>query len=265
MIAGENSIGRGSPPRHQQSRLCPMSTQQPLSDVADITRTEPCNHEHCSEGYIVGRNDHSPFCSGACKRRATALGIFKDINHDRRFCSNCYHQIREIEEQGRFMRSSKVRTRVYYQPFKHLQRSVYTKDPDDPTAFFQEDDNRQHATALATPTKHTVRGAGSRLSLSDPSRHTYQTADDPTPKAVCKCGCMHHTTTIRPIELDEMMEYAGRLADIVEKLHAEGNHRPALDRDVFLDEIRARKSDPQNNGTPDQRIFVNALAEALDV
>lgn len=238
------------------------SSTNSLGDVASITEYETCRYRHCDETYVTGVSDTAPYCSMTCRRRATALGIFDDIKHDRRFCNNCYRQIREQFEQGRWLRSRKVRTTVWYVNRPDRKHPVYTKSPDDPFAYFKEDDNRQGLPLQSQPTKHTVRGTSDRLSLSDPSRHNYQTADDPTPSAVCVCGATHHMTTQRPIKLDQMMEHAKRLSDALSTLEAEDNHEPTHDRDILLDEIRARKTDP-NNHTPDQHIFINAIAEAI--
>lgn len=240
-----------------------MSATQPLSDAAEIIRKEECDYPHCDEQYEVGSTGSAPFCSSTCVRRSTALGIFKDIEHDRRFCKSGFRQIRELHEKGRFMRSRKVRAKVWYVSHDHLQQPVYTKSPGDPHAFFRDDENREGVPLQSTPTKHTVRGAGGRLSLSDPSEHNYQSADDPTPSAVCKCGAAHHTTVLNPVRnLNQIMEAAKRLADVIEKLRKEGNHEQFLCRGTFLDEIRDRKTTTEDH-THDRLIFVDAIAEAL--
>lgn len=241
-----------------------MSTEPSLGDIASIVQYEPCNYPHCDEEYnAMAETPHAPFCSEACSDRAVAWGLLKDVNKDRRFCASCYRQIRERELPGRFMGSSKVRAGVYYQQREGRQYPIRTKDPDDPAAFFRADANRKmFAKPREVPTKNTVRGAGERLSTSDPSRHNYQSAYDPT-DVMCKCGAQEHDDVERPVKLKVLVtEYAPRLSDVITQRREEGEHDIEHDRNDFLDAVRERKSDPSH--TSDQLVLINALAEAID-
>ena len=235
-----------------------------LGDIASIVREEECNYPHCDESYNAADTPTSPFCSETCKWRATALGIFEDINHDKRFCANSYHQIAEAEEKGRFMRSSKVRAEVYYQSRENRQYPIRTKNPEDPFAYFRDDDNRDAAATMYVPTKHTIRGDGGQreVALSDPHPDSDWTPANSSSATYCVCGVEHHRTVDRPVKLDPLMEHAKRLSSVVAKLHAEGNHEYEHDRDTLLDTVREQKTDPTDH-TPDQHILINAIAEAI--
>ncbi|WP_238532836.1 hypothetical protein [Halalkalicoccus jeotgali] len=240
------------------------SSTSSLGDIASITEYDTCRYRHCEDSDPVDETDSEPYCMPACRRRADAAGIMNDIKHDPRFCANSFHQIGEYVEQGREIGSSKVRTAVWYVNLPNRRYPVRTKSPADPYAYFREDGNREHLDPMLVPTKHTERGPGDRLSLSDPHPDTnYQTAKEPTNTLNCVCGVGHHTTTVRPIQgVEEMVAgYALRLSDVLDVLCEEGE-APPHDPDVLLDEVRAQKTDPQNH-TPDQHRFINAMAEAL--
>ena len=245
-----------------------MSSTHSLGDIASIVRSEECDYPHCDDSYNAADTPSSPFCSETCGHRATALGIFEDIRQDSRFCSNCYRQIRMEEEQGRFMRSSKVRADVYYQKHDNRQYPIRVKDPEDPFAYFRDDDNRHAATTMRTPTRHTIRGDGGQreVALSDPHPDSDWCPADSSSATFCRCGMENHRTIERPVQLDTLMNHAKRLSDVVETLRAESKHEYAHDRDTLLDMVRERKADPESPDyhTPDQQSLINSLADALD-
>lgn len=236
-----------------------------LGDVASIIEHETCRYRRCDETFVAGESDTAPYCSTTCRRRATASGLVDDVSHDPRFCANCFNQIKEIEQPGRFLRSTKVRARRWYVNVPNRRYPILKKSPNDPTAFFRGE-IPDCVQPTRTPTRHTQKGPSDRLVLADPHPDTnYQTAMANGEGLICECGVSHHTTTDRPIKgVDNMVGYAMRLSDAVNTLYEEGTHDQDHDRDTLLDETRARKSDPSNH-TPDQHMFINALAEAIQV
>lgn len=242
------------------------SSTSSLGDIASITEYETCKYRNCGDSYPIGEDgpDSAPYCTVECSRRADAAGIMGDIKHDPTFCANCFHTISEVEEPGRYLRSSESVTTRWYVNRPDRQYPVLMKSPDDPYAFFRNE-IPDCAQPVRTPTKNTQSGPSDQLALSDPHPDTdYQTAmNNEDEGSICLCGAGHHTTTVRPISgVDTMMEHAKRLSDVLDTLHREEEHVPRHDPDVLLDEVRARKTDPKNH-TPDQHVFLNAMAEAL--
>lgn len=265
MTAGGNSKERAMGALPTACAIVSMSTHQPVSDIADVSSIRDCPYPYCDSQVLDADHEHS-YCSDQCFYRSRALAVFEDVNHDRRFCSNCYTQIREIIEPGRFMRSRKVRADVYYRKKKNRQYPVRTKDPDDPYAYFRDDDNRHAAVPLSVPTKETINSGESRVPLSDPHPDSdYSPASDPRPSSICSCGAIDDETTVRPVKRDQLMEFAKNLSDVVSKLHAEDEHPHEHDRTTFLSMVHERKTSPEfNDGTPDQQILINALADGIE-
>lgn len=235
-----------------------------LGDVASIVEYETCRYRHCDDTYPVGETDAAPYCSPTCRRRADASGLMDDIRHDPRFCANSFHQIKEVYEEGRHLRSRKVIAKRWRVKYPNRKRSVQVKSPGDPCAQFKLDSNRDGQSTRIVPTKYTQKGVTDPPELSDPHPNSdYQTAMDGGESTICTCGVGHHTTTVRPIRgVDEMVKgHASRLSSVLDVLHREGE-APPHDSDTLLDEVRARKTDPTDH-TPDQHILINAMAEAL--
>lgn len=222
---------------HQPHAILMSSPTNSGSDPAD-PQAEQCDHENCDEVYDTTTTATSPFCSRDCIRRAKAWGLLKHILKDRRYCANCYRQIRDVEEPGRLMRSRKVIARTYYREKPHLARPIRTKDPNDPHGRFRED----------VPSNATT------WEVSGPD-----TSDD----TACKCGCTDHDTVNRPVDSQTLMDYGKRLADVANAVSEDRDYPYRIDRDEFLDSVRARKTDPANH-QPDQRILEHAMADALE-
>lgn len=239
------------------------------SDSTDHHETEAeiteCPYPHCDSSMLSGEHDHS-FCSDQCYWRSRALALFEDINYDSRFCNNCFRQLFDLVEPGRYMRSSKVKARRWWVHYPHRQRAVPVKSPQDPYTVFTEDDNRHAAIPIRIPRGEAIDSANSRATLSDTHPESDYTADlDTRPSHTCPCGAMDMETTVRPVKSDKLIEFAKRLSDAVETRYEEGEHDWDHDKNVMRYMTRERKTAPEyNDGTPDQHVLVNALADAIE-
>lgn len=223
-----------------------MSTSPaPVSTPTDAE----CAYEHCDEHVPPGEgyDEADTLCSADCKYRRVARGLLQDIKYDHRFCASCHRKIRDVYPPGRRFGS------------KH----VIADSENDETATMTE--IPECAVGYAVPRPGTQRGLSEHLEPRDPTHGDWemQPSDDDHLRQICECGAGHHQTRDRPLPLGDLMDAGKHLSSTLDERLSEDKHSYLHDRDVLLDEIRERKTDPDNHGTPDQQILINSLAEAI--
>ena len=189
------------------------------------------------------------YCSKTCESRDTARDLRMGLYYDHRYCCNCYRKIREVYPPARLASSSEV---------------IYKGDPDEDPAAFIRTDVPDCAIGHAYPTPHTADGLAESMAPLDPTNDewSHEPTDHVHERAICECGVTHHQTIQWGMSKRNAIERAKRLSDALDARLAEEKHEYHHDRDTLLDEVRARKSDPDHQRA-DEQIFEYALAEAI--
>lgn len=73
-----------------------MSTDDPSAEQinADLVRMYDCNY--CEAEYPPDEEYRPGFCSATCEASDRAASVLNIIDHDHRFCNNCFRQVRDV-------------------------------------------------------------------------------------------------------------------------------------------------------------------------
>ena len=221
------------------------SQPEPVDELYD------CNY--CEAQYPPDEEYRPGFCSATCEASDRAASVLNIIDHDHRFCNNCFRQIRDVYPPGRSAGS------------KHIHAHEEWGPEDDPTAYM--DDIPDCATGRAYPRSHCEETPNAEVFRATFDGETLQHAPHPElskQRAVCSCGAMHHRTIIPSLRAPRLAEdYAEHLSETVTQLLHEDKHEYRHDPE----RLKAELSDAYLNLSPEfqQQQIIRCLGEAISV
>lgn len=215
-----------------------------------------CNYDNCCYQFPPEKQIPGPgsFCCYQHRAMENARHIILDLEHDHRYCSNCYRKCKDVYPPGRRADS------------KHVHYGTHVDAPEeDPTAFI--DDIPDAAIGRAYPRNHCIPGVGEnfRRVERDPREgggYYYAPSDDDgRVKAVCSCGVTNHRTVVRPLSADRIRRYARHLSDAADDMLREGKRTFHHNRDAMLEWIDSCYL--QLEGELQREAELRALAEGI--
>lgn len=187
------------------------------------------------------------FCSHTCYGAFLATKILNTLDHDHRYCLNCFRKLKTVYPPGRSLRSSEV----------------YADSPDDNGATMTDIPDFVIGRAYPRPETQDAHEA-EVLRPRDPvaGDWTHEPVDGVArSRAVCECGVMHHRSRFPAIRARRLTEYASHLSTAVRKLLHEDEHDHTHDPAVLEQELADAYLDL--NAEWQRRQIARALGQAI--
>lgn len=179
-----------------------------MSEIQRATETYPCSAPDCDDLAQPHEMVDGSYCSLRCSRRHDGDKLLRNIEHDHRFCTTCFRQLKEIEKPD-------ATTSVVVGPVDHDEVADTTRDCligmqyRTRHAETGEIEGRPHVEVHTdAPGQDRPLSPGDRLAMTG---------------TVCKCGTTDHRDDyLRGEHVTDVRDAAERLCGILDWLGREG-------------------------------------------
>lgn len=207
-----------------------MSTiSPPPASGVSASKDDQYNCNWCEAKYEPRLEYKAGFCSRTCFGAHLAENVLNQLDHDHRFCTQCFSKIRSVYPPSRDGHSSDVQRDEEGNPVR-FERSI--PDCAIGRAYPAPDCEFTHYAAPRTPRDPTW------------DDWTYEPDDDEyTSRAHCSCGCLHHSTADPDLRAGRFVgnpgggDYYRQLAVAATMLELEDKTNHRVDPNVLREEL----------------------------